>query len=78
MAGRIYPPKLYLNKTNAFDSEGPFFYLKLFKVPSSSGSLDTVGTLFSQKRGITLAIFNALPLKLTSTFSYGKDTVYQI
>ena len=44
-----------------------FFVLMLyikFQVPSSSGSLDTVGTLFSQKGGITLAIFDALPLKV--------------
>ena len=34
--------------------------------------------LIFTKRGITLAIFNALRLKLISTSSYGKDIVYQI
>ena len=43
-----------------------FFVLMLrikFQVPSSSGSLDTVGT-YVHKRDITLATFDALRLKV--------------
>ena len=54
-----------------------FFVLMLhikFQGFTQIGFQDTVGT----KREITLAIFDALPLKVNQQSSYSKDTVYQI